>query len=919
MFLQHLVEMGGFELNHHWYGIDVLIVFEAALLAMLGCAAATLFGQFRRSRKFRTLALALTMTFATAAYAANTALSALSASGALSGANLIYVVQTPGSGGVKATMTQVATYINSLFSGDATVASGGAVTFATVNSNVGSFGGATLCTTLTVNAKGLITAVSTATCTPAISSLTGAGTGILTALAVNVGTAGSPVINGGAGGTPSSITLTNGTALPIAGLTGLGTGVGTFLGTPSSASLLAALTTKTGTGLSVFGSAPTIDSLNATTAMTLAFLAGGGTQCVTVSNTGAMGAQACGSGGTPGGTSSQVQFNSSGSFGGFTVSGDATLNTATGALTFATVNSNVGSFGSATTCVAFTTNAKGLITAASAVTCTPGIANVTGLGTGVATLLGNASSGTGAPLGGTAPTISSPTINTAMTLGFLTGAGTECMQVSNTGVVSGTGSACGGSGSTGANPTATAGPTAVNGSASTFMRSDGAPAIQKASNSIFGIVEVDNTTITAASGVISTVNNGTVTSVGAGCGTSTGGSAITTTGNVIAALTRRLQSTTTDAIVAADCGNMVAESNASAIAISIAQAGTTGFAAGYYSQICNIGVGTATITPTTSTIGGASTYAIPGGTASAPVCVTVQSDGTNYNLVPDWMTNAGLLGNGTLLAARMPALTGDCTTSAGAVATTCTKTNGTAFGALATVTPGTSVATTLANNLNAAGGLISPTPTRAGDIVYWNGSSWTSLAGNNSGTQFLQETSSGVPSWAATSTSIVFPQTVSGTTNSGGIPYFSSTTVLTSSAALAANAIVIGGGAGAAPATTTTGSGVLTAIGNALSAAGGLTSTIASGTAAMGTSAIASGACATVVTVTATNVATTDTVSFGYNGDPTAVTGYGASATGAVLSIYPYPTSGNVNVKVCNSTASSITPSALTLNWRVTR
>lgn len=91
------------------------------------------------------------------------------------------------------------------------------------------------------------------------------------------------------------------------------------------------------------------------------------------------------------------------------------------------------------------------------------------------------------------------------------------------------------------------------------------------------------------------------------------------------------------------------------------------------------------------------------------------------------------------------------------------------------------------------------------------------------------------------------------------------------------------------------------------------------GTAALGTSAITSGACATVVTVTATGVASTDVVTPSYNVDPTAVTGYGASATGAVLSIYAYPTSGNVNVKVCNSSANSITPSALTLNLLVTR
>ena len=43
-------------------------------------------------------------------------------------------------------------------------------------------------------------------------------------------------------------------------------------------------------------------------------------------------------GGTPGGTSGQVQFNNSGSFGGFTVGGDATLNTGTGSLTVTKTN-----------------------------------------------------------------------------------------------------------------------------------------------------------------------------------------------------------------------------------------------------------------------------------------------------------------------------------------------------------------------------------------------------------------------------------------------------------------------------------------------------------------------------------------------------------------------------------------------------
>lgn len=57
---------------------------------------------------------------------------------------------------------------------------------------------------------------------------------------------------------------------------------------------------------------------------------------------------------------------------------------------------------------------------------------------------------------------------------------------------------------------------------------------------------------------------------------------------------------------------------------------------------------------------------------------------------------------------------------------------------------------------------------------------------------------------------------------SGGIPYYSSSSTIASSAALAASAIVLGGGAGVAPATTTTGTGVVTAVGNAVNTTGGL-------------------------------------------------------------------------------------------------
>ena len=60
----------------------------------------------------------------------------------------------------------------------------------------------------------------------------------------------------------------------------------------------------------------------------------------------------------------------------------------TAAGTLATVNSNVGSFGSATTSPTYTVNGKGLITAAANVTITPAVGSITGLGTSVATALG---------------------------------------------------------------------------------------------------------------------------------------------------------------------------------------------------------------------------------------------------------------------------------------------------------------------------------------------------------------------------------------------------------------------------------------------------------------------------------------------------------------------------------------------------
>jgi len=60
-------------------------------------------------------------------------------------------------------------------------------------------------------------------------------------------------------GTPQSVTLTNGTGLPIStGVSGLGAGMATFLATPSSANLAATLTDETGSGANVFATSPTL-------------------------------------------------------------------------------------------------------------------------------------------------------------------------------------------------------------------------------------------------------------------------------------------------------------------------------------------------------------------------------------------------------------------------------------------------------------------------------------------------------------------------------------------------------------------------------------------------------------------------------------------------------------------------------------
>lgn len=96
------------------------------------------------------------------------------------------------------------------------------------------------------------------------------------------------------------------------------------------------------------------------------------------------------------------------------------------------------------------------------------------------------------------------------------------------------------------------------------------------------------------------------------------------------------------------------------------------------------------------------------------------------------------------------------------------------------------------------------------------------------------------------------------------------------------------------------------------------TLTLCSGSQALGTSLITSGAAASTVTITCTGLASTDDIMLDFNGSPIGTTGFIASANG-ILTVIKWPSTNTINISVQNNTASSITPGAITLNYRVVR
>jgi hypothetical protein len=245
-----------------------------------------------------------------------------------------------------------------------------------------------------------------------------------------------------------------------------------------------------------------------------------------------------------------------------------------------------------------------------------------------------------------------------------------------------------------ANPTVIASDTAVNGTATTFMRSDAAPAVQKADATHYGLVKPDNTTITVngsgllvASGTSYTLPTATTSVLG---GVKVDGTTITIASGVI--------------------------SSASGYTLPTASTSVLG----------GVKVDGTTITIASGVISSASGYTLP--TASTSVIGGVKVDGTTITIASGVISASGG-GSGNTYGLGLPLVTGESSGVAALIADTFGRTIGALDGeaSFTRLFPHDTFANRPASIAAATGGIGGFLATNTGTFYVWTGTTYVPI------------------------------------------------------------------------------------------------------------------------------------------------------------------------------------------------